>query len=124
MFEHLALEGVWLVVGLAVAAATGVFAWNYLSDKIKGIPSPLRAALTATETAAVAALKDAQANVVAEVTKTLAKPVAKPVLVGATGASGLAPVKTLPLAATGASGGAVAPAVVVAAVAVEPTKSA
>lgn len=75
--EHLALDGVALLAALAVAALLGVFVAQYLKDKVSGVPSPLRAALQATEAAAVQSLKDAQAKVVSEVAGALSKPAAK-----------------------------------------------
>lgn len=74
MFESLALDGVGLLAALAAAVLLGAFAKDYVVDRLTGVPSPLRAALSATEASAIQALKDAQAKVVSEVSGALAKP--------------------------------------------------
>lgn len=67
--EHLALDGVWLVSALVLCVLVGVFAAQYIKDKLTGVPSPLRTALKATEAAAIAELKKAEQKVIAEVAK-------------------------------------------------------
>lgn len=65
--EHFALDGLWLAGALALAVLTGIFVAQYVKDKLTGVPSALRTALSATETAALAELKVAKAKVVADV---------------------------------------------------------
>lgn len=69
---HLALDGFYLVGALVAAVLVGIFASQFVKDKIKGVPSPLRAALKATESQALAALSDAEKAVVAEFSKKVA----------------------------------------------------
>jgi hypothetical protein len=72
MFK-IALDGVWLIAGLGVAVLVGVFVAQYVKDKLKGVPAPLRAALSATESAALNELKAAQQKAIADVAGLLAK---------------------------------------------------
>ena len=109
MFESLVLHGFYLIAALVIAALVGVFCAQYIKDKLSGVPSPLRVALSATEAAALAAYNTAQAKLVTEVhtlvseaaakvaTATASKPVAAALVAGASGA---APV----VATTGANG--------------------
>jgi len=69
MLKNLVLDGFWLVGGLALAVLVGVFVAQYIKDKLTGVPSPLRAALKATEASALAELKKAEQAVVAEIAK-------------------------------------------------------
>jgi hypothetical protein len=66
---HVALDGLWLVGALVAAALVGVFVSQYIKDSLKGVPSALRTALSATESTALAALKEAEAAVVKEFAK-------------------------------------------------------
>jgi hypothetical protein len=95
--EKLALDGFWLLGGLAAAFVVGVFVSTYIKDKIKGVPSSLRSVLGTAETDAIAALKAAETKVVSDVAgmfkkstataKTAAATAATPAA-GASGASG------------------------------------
>ena len=89
--EHLALDGFWLVGGILLAAVVGIFVAQYVKDTIKGVPSPLRAALSATETDALASLKVAEIKVVTDLAGLFAKATAKPV-------APVAPVAAAPIA--------------------------
>jgi hypothetical protein len=122
MFHSFALDGLWLIVALAAAWFGGMFASTAITDWIKGVPTPLRAALSATEASALAELEAAKAQVVKDVAGLFAKakaalaadltpkatttPPAAPA--GSTGAAPAAPVVS-----TGAVGstGSAAPAV-------------
>lgn len=78
MFAHIALDGVWLVAALAVAVLVGMFVSQYVKDTLKGVPSPLRAALKQTETNALAALKAAEQKAIADATGLLTAAKAAP----------------------------------------------
>ena len=90
--EHLALEGLWLLAALGAAVLVGVFVAQYVKDKVTGVPSALRTALTQTEATALAAMNDARTKIVADVAAAVASattPTPKPVVAaGASGASG------------------------------------
>lgn len=87
---HIALDGFWLVGALALAWLVGIFTAQYIKDKVKGVPSPLRTALQATETAALNELEAAKAKVVSDVAGLFAK---------AKAATPAAPVAAKPVAA-------------------------
>lgn len=70
---HFALDGFWLLGALVLAVLIGIFIAQYVKDKIKGVPSPLRTALQATETAALNELEAAKAKVVSDVAALFAK---------------------------------------------------
>lgn len=63
MFE---LHGLWLLGGFAVVYFVGVFTSQWAKDKINGVPSTLRSALKATESAAVKELAAARDKIVAD----------------------------------------------------------
>lgn len=65
MFE---LSGLWLAGALALAFVAGVFLSTTIKDKLKGVPSSLRSALSATESSAMAELAKAKSAVVNDVT--------------------------------------------------------
>jgi hypothetical protein len=73
MFHSFALDGLWLIAALAAAWFGGMFTAQYVTDKIKGVPSPLRTALSATEASALAELEAAKAQVVKDVAGLFAK---------------------------------------------------
>jgi hypothetical protein len=116
MFDNLALHGLFLIVGLAAAWLFGACSAQYIKDKLTGVPTPLRAAITATEASAMAELKAAQAQVVKDVASLFAKaktalaadlaPKAPVSPAGSTGAA-----KAAPAAPTGATGATPAPVV-------------
>lgn len=60
------LDGFWLLGALAVTYITGVFTSQWAKDKLTGIPSDLRSALTALETSAKNELAAAKSRVVAD----------------------------------------------------------
>jgi hypothetical protein len=68
MFSNIALTGVWLAGGLALAILVGMFAAQYVKDLVKGVPSTLRTALKQTEANALAALKAAEQKAIMDVT--------------------------------------------------------
>ena len=70
---HLVLDGVWLVAGLGLAVLVGIFCAQYVKDKLTGVPAPLRAALKATESAAMTELKKAEAALVNDIGKIFVK---------------------------------------------------
>ena len=65
--DNIALDGFWLLGGLALVYLTGVFTAQYVKDKVSGVPSALRAALKATETNALAELEKAKNAVLADI---------------------------------------------------------
>jgi type IV secretory pathway TrbL component len=65
--DKIALDGFWLLGGLALVYLTGVFTAQYVKDKVSGVPSALRAALKATETNALAELEKAKNAVLADI---------------------------------------------------------
>lgn len=69
---HFALDGFWLAGALVLAVLIGIFVSQYVKDTIKGVPSALRTALSATESQALTALKDAETAVVTEFSKKVA----------------------------------------------------
>jgi hypothetical protein len=88
--EKIALDGFWLLGGLGVAYLVGVFTSQWLKDKINGVPSELRTALGASETAALNDLKAAKSDIVSKViAKT--KPAAAPAAAAAAPAPAPAP---------------------------------
>jgi hypothetical protein len=97
--EKLALDGFWLLGGLAAAFVVGVFVSTYIKDKIKGVPSSLRSALGTAETDAVAALKAAETKVVSDVAGMFKKSTATAKTAAATAVTPAAPAP-----AAGASG--------------------
>jgi len=60
------LSGPWLAGALALAYLVGAFTIRYIKDVLKGVPSPLRTALNANETNALAKLKAAEQKAINE----------------------------------------------------------
>ena len=73
-----ALNGLWLAGGLALAFLAGVFLSQWIKDKISGVPADLRAALGASQTAALNEIAAAKKKVVADIASTFAKKVTAP----------------------------------------------
>lgn len=71
--ERLALDGFWLLGAFAVVYLVGVFTAQWAKDKIKGVPSNLRAALKTTESSALAEMNKARDKVVADTANLLAR---------------------------------------------------
>lgn len=87
------LEGLWLVGALAVVYLTGVFTSQWAKDKLSGVPSDLRSALSSLETSAKNELAAARARVVADTATLLTTAKAK-VAVDLAPAPAAAPVVT------------------------------
>ena len=51
---HFVLDGFWLLGAIAVAYLLGVFTSQYVKDKLRGVPSEVRAALRNLEAKALA----------------------------------------------------------------------
>lgn len=70
---NFALDGLWLLGALGVVYLAGVFTSQWVKDKIKGVPSDLRAALKTTEAASLAEVTSARDKVVAETATLLSR---------------------------------------------------
>lgn len=71
------LDGIWLLGALVAVYFTGVFTGPWAKDKIMGVPSELRKALTALESSAKNELVIAKAKVVADTATLLSAAKAK-----------------------------------------------
>ena len=112
MLEHLVLSGFWLIAGLVLAALVGVCSAQYIKDRLTGVPAPLRTAISATETAALAAYNTAQAKLVNEVHTLVSEAAAKVASATASKpvAAALKTAAATPAPVVGASGSTTAPA--------------
>jgi hypothetical protein len=106
--EKVALDGFWLLGGLALAYLTGVFTSQWVKDKISGVPAELRTAIKATESSALSELTKAKAAVVADVSKLFTK--AATATAAAAPAAAAAPVAAAPVAAAPVAAAPAAPA--------------
>ena len=80
---HFVLDGFWLLGAIAVAYLLGVFTSQYVKDKLRGVPSEVRAALRNLEAKALAQAAATKNKAVSDAVSTItpAMPaVAKPVI--------------------------------------------
>jgi hypothetical protein len=79
---HFVLDGFWLLGAIAVAYLLGVFTSQYAKDKLRGVPSEVRAALRNLEAKALAQAAATKNKAVADAVSAITPPmpaVAKPV---------------------------------------------
>jgi hypothetical protein len=112
MLESFALEGFALIAGLSGAVLVGFFGAQYVSDVVKGVPTPVRTALSATESWALAELKSLQTTVANGVTAAYTA-IKNAVDSGATGAAAVAAAPSVAAAAPVVAAAAPAPAPIV-----------
>lgn len=70
---NFALEGLWLLGGLAAIYLAGVFTSQWAKDKLFGVPADLRSAIRAMEAMALTELSAAKSKIVADTVTLLAK---------------------------------------------------
>jgi hypothetical protein len=83
---HFVLDGFWLLGAIVVAYLLGVFTSQYAKDKLRGVPSEVRAALRNLEAKALATATATKNRAVTDAVSAITPPmptVAKPVVAAA-----------------------------------------